>query len=139
MERLDAIDAYVRVVDTGSFTAAARALRVTQSAVSRAVASLESWVGVSLLTRTTRRVQPTEAGRRFYEHARRVLSGVDEAAQAARGEGAQVEGRLRVCSPVSFTRLHLIPRLGEFLSRHPRLTLDLVLDDRHVDLVAAGA
>jgi DNA-binding transcriptional LysR family regulator len=124
------------VVDAGSFSAAARQLRTGQPAVSKTVAALEARLGVRLLVRTTRALTPTEAGQSFYERARRALSEADEAEAAARGAGAGLEGRLKVSAPVTFARLHVAPRLGAFLDAHPKLALDLVMDDRTVDLIA---
>lgn len=88
-----------------------------------------------LLVRSTRQLQTTEAGQAFYERARRLLDEVDEAELAARGLGAGLEGRLRVCAPVTFARLHIAPNLGSFLKAHPKLQLELVMDDRNVDLL----
>lgn len=138
MDRLAAMSAFVRVVDTGSFSAAARQLRLGQPAVSRIVAALERDLDVRLLSRTTRRLQPTEAGLSYYEHARRALDAADEAEQAARGAGAGLSGRLRVSAAVTFTRLEIVPHLAEFMGRHPALEIELILDDRNVDLVGEG-
>jgi len=87
------------------------------------------------LMRTTQRLAPTEAGRTFYERAKRAIEEANEAEVAARGEGAGLTGRLRVCAAVTFARLHIVPRLPAFLSAHPDLSVDVVLDDRVVDLV----
>lgn len=135
MDRLQAMETLVRVVETGSFSAAARDLRVGQPAVSKVIALLEARLGVRLLVRSTRRLQPTEAGQAYYERARRVLDDAEEAEVAARGLGAGLQGRLRVCAPVTFARLHVAPRLAGFLTAHPKLNLELVMDDRHVDLL----
>ena len=88
MDRLSAIEVFVRVVDTGSFSAVARLQNVGQPAVSKAVVQLEEWLGVSLLMRSTRSVTPTEAGRIFYERAKRTIEEADEAVVAARGSAA---------------------------------------------------
>jgi DNA-binding transcriptional LysR family regulator len=135
MSRLQAMETFVRVVETGSFSAAARNLRVGQPAVSKVIATLETRLGVRLLLRSTRQLRPTEAGQAFYERARRVLDEADEADMAARGLGKGLEGRLRVCAPVTFARLHVAPHLGSFLEAHAKLRLELVMDDRNVDLV----
>ncbi len=135
MDRLRAMEVFVRVIEAGSFSAAARDLRMGQPAVSKMVQALEDRLRVRLLARSTRHFQPTQAGQIFYEKARRALAEVDEAENSARGEGAGLEGRLRVCASVTFARLHIVPRIGEFLSTHPNLTLDLVMDDRYVDLL----
>lgn len=135
MDRLHAMDVFVRVVETGSFSAAARDLRIGQPNVSKLIAALEERLQVRLLVRTTRQLHPTEAGQAFYERARRTLSEADEAETAARGLGKGLDGRLRVCAPVIFSRLHLIPKIGSFLAAHPNLSVDFVLDDRFVDLM----
>jgi DNA-binding transcriptional LysR family regulator len=136
MDRYQAMLTFARVVETGSFSGAARLLRVGQPAVSKAIAALEAHLGVRLLVRSTRRLQPTEAGQAFHERALRAIAETEEAEIAARGSGRGLEGRLRVCAPVTFARLHLAARLGPFLDAYPKLSLELVLDDRHIDLVS---
>jgi DNA-binding transcriptional LysR family regulator len=132
------MEAFVLVVDTGSFSAAARRLNVGQPAVSKLVAQLEERLGVKLLVRTTRGLTATEAGLNYYERARRSIEEADEAESAARGAGSGLTGRLRICGAVTFARIHLMPRLPEFLARHPELEMEVVLDDRNIDLVQEG-
>jgi DNA-binding transcriptional LysR family regulator len=138
MDRLAALEIFVRVVDTGSFSAVARRQRIGQPAVSKAVVQLEEWLGVSLLLRSTRSVVPTEAGRIFYERAKRTIEEADEAVMAARGSASGLSGKLRVSTSVCFGRLDVIPNLSAFLAEHPELDVELVLDDRNVDLVNEG-
>ena len=138
MDRLTALEMFVRVVDTGSFSAVARNQEIGQPAVSKAVVQLEEWLGVSLLMRSTRSVVPTEAGRIFYEHAKRTIEEAHEAVLAARGSAHGLSGKLRVSTSVCFGRLHVIPNLSTFLAEHPDLEIELVLDDRHLDLVNEG-
>ncbi len=138
MDRLAALEIFVRVVDTGSFSAVARHQHIGQPAVSKAVAQLEAWLGVSLLLRSTRSVVPTEAGRIFYERAKRTVEEAEEAVVAARGIACGLSGKLRVSTSVCFGKLHVIPKLSGFLDEHPQLEVELVLDDRHVDLVNEG-
>ena len=138
MDRLAAMEAFVVVVDTGSFSAAARRLNVGQPAVSKMVAQLEDRLGVKLLLRTTRGLTATEAGLNYYERARRSIEAADEAELSARTAGSGLTGRLRICAAVTFARIHLIPRLPEFLARHPELEMDVVLDDRNIDLIQEG-
>lgn len=138
MDRLSAMTAFVQVVDSGSFSAAARRLALGQPAVSKAVTQLEQRLGVRLLVRSTRGLAPTEAGVNFYERARRSIEEADEAELAARGAGRGLGGRLRVSAAVTFARLHLVARLPEFLARHPELELEVVLDDRNIDLLHEG-
>lgn len=138
MNRLAAMDAFVRVIETGSFSAAARQLRIGQPAVSKAIAQLEDRLGVRLLLRSTHDLTPTESGQNFYEHAKRAIEEAEEAELAARGASATLSGRLRLCAAVTFARLHVVPHLPEFLRQHPALDVDVVLDDRNVDLIEAG-
>jgi len=130
------METFVRVVETGSFSAAARDLNIGQPAISKTIAGLEERLGVRLLVRSTRRLSPTEAGIAFYERALRAIAEANEAEAAAQGAGTGLEGRLRICAPVTFARLHLVPKLGAFLDAHPKLRLELVMDDRAIDLVA---
>jgi DNA-binding transcriptional LysR family regulator len=136
MDRLREMELFVRVVETGSFSAAARDLKLGQPAISKTIAALEERLGVRLLVRSTRQLAPTEAGAAFYERALRAITEANEADAAALGAGAGLEGRLRICTPVTFARLHVVPKLGVFLDAHPRLRLELVMDDRVIDLVA---
>lgn len=138
MDRLAAMEAFVLVVDSGSFSAAARRLDIGQPAVSKIVAQLEDRLGVKLLVRSTRGLAPTEAGLNFYERARRSIEEAEEAERAARGAGKGLSGKLRICAAVTFARIHLMPRLPEFLARHPDLEMEVVLDDRNIDLVQEG-
>jgi DNA-binding transcriptional LysR family regulator len=138
MNRFASMEAFVRVIETGSFSAAARQLRVGQPAISKTIAQLEERLGVRLLLRSTHGLTPTEAGQSFYEHAKRSLEEADEAELVARGAGATLSGRLRICAAVTFARLHVIPRLPIFLAEHPALEIDVVLDDTNVDLIEAG-
>lgn len=138
MDRLQAMATYVRVVETGSFSAAARQLGVGQPAVSKTIAQLEDWLQVRLLARSTHGLTPTEAGHRFFERARSAIREVEEAELAARGAGAGLTGVLRVSAATTFARLHVIPHLPLFLERHPSLEVDVILDDRLIDLVSEG-
>ncbi len=138
MDRLAAMEAFVRVVDAGSFSGAAKQLRLGQPAVSKTIAQLEDRLGARLLLRSTHRLTPTEAGRNFYERAKRAIEEADEAELAARGTAATLSGRLRFCGPLTFTRLLVMPCLSIFLTEHPALDIDVVLEDRDLDLVAAG-
>ncbi|MFT8776851.1 MAG: LysR family transcriptional regulator [Gluconacetobacter liquefaciens] len=138
MDRLQAMAAFVRVVETGSFTAAARRLHLGQPAVSKAVAQLERQLGVQLLLRSSHGLAPTGAGQRYFERAARIIAETEEADRAARDSTASLDGRLRVALPTTFGRIQIVPKLGAFLAAHPRLEVDIELDDRRVDLVAEG-
>lgn len=138
MDRYQAMATLVRVVETGSFSAAARLLNVGQPAVSKTIAQLEGRLQVSLLIRSTHGLTPTEAGLRFYERAKAALREADEAELAARGAGAGLSGCLRVSAATTFARLYILPLLPRFLDDHPDLEIDVILDDRVIDLVAEG-
>lgn len=138
MDRLSAMETFVSVVDAGSFSGAARLLRVGQPSVSKTVAQLEAHLGVQLLLRSPRGLTPTEAGRNFYEGALRTLNDAMEAENSARGASAGLTGRLKICAPVTFARLHIVPYLAGFFDSHPQVTVEVVLDDRNIDLVEAG-
>jgi DNA-binding transcriptional LysR family regulator len=113
MDRLQAMTTFVRVVETGSFSGAARQLGVGQPAVSKTIAQLEQRLQVRLLARSTHALAPTNAGLRFYERARHAIQEVDEADMEARGAGATLSGRLRVCAATTFACLIIMPRLPE--------------------------
>lgn len=138
MDRLAAMETFVHVVESGSFSAAARRLNLGQPAVSKSIAQLESHLQVRLLLRSTRGLTPTEAGLAYFERARRTLEEACEAENAARGSAAALHGTLRVGAAVTFARMHIVPHLGAFLDRHPGLQIDVVLDDQHINLVEAG-
>jgi DNA-binding transcriptional LysR family regulator len=132
-DRLAAMETFVRVVDAGSFSAAATQLGIGQPAVSKTVAQLEERLGVQLLVRTTRRLDLTDAGRRFYDNAKRAIDGVNLAEQVARGDGG-LTGTLRVSASICFSRIHVMPRLPEFFAQHPTVDIEIIVNDRFVNL-----
>lgn len=136
MDLLEKLSTYVRVLEAGSMSAAARQLRISGPAVSRQIAALEAEIGVPLVARTTRRMEVTPAGRQLYERSLRILREVDEARALARGE--TIAGPLRVSAPITFGLAFLTPRLRTLRRRHPGLRLDLSLEDRLVDLALEG-
>ncbi|WP_223529384.1 LysR family transcriptional regulator [Pseudomonas sp. BF-B-26] len=138
MDRLGAMETFVYVVETGSFSAAARRLNIGQPAVSKAIAQLEARLAVRLLLRSPRGLTPTEAGLAFFERSKRAIEEADEADNAARGAASGLTGNLRICAAVTFGRLHIVPHLGPFLDQNPGLNIDLMLDDRNVNLVEEG-
>ena len=138
MDRLAAMEAFVRVIEAGSFSVAARQLHVGQPAVSKVIVQLEDRLGVRLLLRSTHGLTPTEAGRSFYERAKRAIQEAEEAEFAARGAASALSGRLRVVAAVTFARLHVLPHLAKFLADHPALDIDILLQDGDVDLVGSG-
>jgi DNA-binding transcriptional LysR family regulator len=133
VDRLDELAVLVAILDAGSLAAAGRRLRRSPPAMSRALAALEERVGARLIERTTRRLAPTEAGRRLADHARRVLAGYDDVVR----EGSQdaMRGELRITAPLVFGRRHVMPIVTSFLDAHPGLRIELVLNDRSLDLI----
>ena len=132
-DRLAAMEMFVRVVDARSFSAAATQLGIGQPAVSKTVAQLEKRLGVRLLVRTTRSLNLTDAGQRFYDNAKAAIDGVNIAERVAREEG-ELSGTLRVSAAICFSRIHVLPRLPEFLAQHPTVNIEMVVDDRFVNL-----
>ncbi|RON49727.1 LysR family transcriptional regulator [Pseudomonas frederiksbergensis] len=138
MDRLAAMETFVYVVETGSFSAAARRLNIGQPAVSKTIAQLETRLAVRLLLRSTRGLTPTEAGLAFFDRAKRAIEEANEADNAARGAASGLNGNLRICAAVTFGRQHIVPHLGPFLEQNPQLNIDLMLDDRNINLVEDG-
>src|SRR5260370_15474432 len=143
MPRLDAnraaeMEVFVRVVDLGGFTAAAREFRLTPSCVSKLVSRLEGRLSARLINRSTRRLQLTPEGQAFYDRALRVLSDIEEAEREA-AAGAAPRGHLRVNSNIPFGMRHVMPLVPQFLERHPEVTLDIVLSDSVIDLMQERA
>jgi len=138
MDRLKTMRTFVRVAESGSFSAVARETQSTQSAVSKQVASLERELGAQLLNRTTRSLALTETGERYFAHAQRLVAEIDEIeSELLRGE-QQLSGWLRVAASVGYGRLKLLPLVKTFLALHPNLKIDLKLNDGFIDLVEAG-
>jgi DNA-binding transcriptional LysR family regulator len=138
MDRFHLMSVYVAVAEEESFAAGARRLGLSPPAVTRAIAMLEKRLGVQLLTRTTRHVRTTDAGKRYLEQARRVLADADEADESAAGTHAAPRGRLAVTAPVLFGRIFVTPRIVEFLERHPDVSVSAILVDRVVNLLDEG-
>ncbi|MFO0587147.1 MAG: LysR family transcriptional regulator [Polyangiaceae bacterium] len=138
MDRFDAMTAFVTVAELRGFAPAARKLRLSPPMVTRLVAALEAHVGLRLFQRTTRSVTLTDAGKRYLDQARRILSAVEDAERAARAEAAVPTGRLSVAAPLMFGRLEVAPLLCEFLRQHPGVVGDLTLSDRMVNLLDEG-
>jgi DNA-binding transcriptional LysR family regulator len=138
MDSLTDIAVFVQVVESGSFTAAAKRLSLSKSVVSKYVTRLENRVGARLLNRTTRRLSVTEAGQTFYERSRRGLLEIEEAEAEVSRLQEEPRGTLRVNTPMSFGVLHIAPAIPEFLRRYPELSVDMHLDDRRVDVIEEG-
>jgi DNA-binding transcriptional LysR family regulator len=134
MDRFEAMRLFVSVGEAGSLSAAARRQRIPLPTLSRKLAQLEAHLGVRLVTRTTRRFVLTEAGLRYLDSCRRLLTEVDEAERMAAGEYEAPRGRLLVTAPIVFGRLHVLPIALDFLKTYPEVDLRLSLADRIVDL-----
>lgn len=135
---LAAVAVFVRVAETSSFRGAADALGVPRSTVSRRVAALERQLGTRLLRRTTRKVSLTDAGAAFLRSCQPALGALDEAARAVSSTSVEARGRLRVTAAVTFGERFFGPVIDEYLCANPHAELDVLLTDRHVDLVQEG-
>jgi len=132
---LNRLAVFVEVVEAGSLTAAAARLRLAKTMVSTHMQRLEAEVGASLLVRTTRRLNVTEAGRRFYESAREILRAAEAALADVAGDASTLRGTLRVSAPVDYGALVVAPGLVDLRRAHPQLQVELVCNDRYVDLI----
>jgi DNA-binding transcriptional LysR family regulator len=135
MDRFDALQAFARVVETGSFTKAARALDLSKTTVTQLVQQLEARLRVRLLHRTTRQVRVTEDGAAYYERVVRLLADLEDADSSLSDASAALKGRLRVDVPSPLARLVLVPALPDFHARYPEIQLDLGVSDRMVDVI----
>lgn len=138
MDAIEGLPVFVRTVREGSFSAAARSLEVTPSAVSKQISRLEDRLAVRLFNRTTRRLSLTEEGAAFYERASRILADLEDAAEAVSSLKAVPRGRLRVTMPTAFGIIHLLPALPGYTDRHPEVTLEIDLNDRFVNMIEEG-
>lgn len=138
VDKLRAMKSFVRVVEAGSFSAVAEQSDATQSAISKQIAALERELGARLLTRTTRSLALTEEGARYFEQVRRLVAEIAEAESSVRAGEQELTGWLRVEASVGFGRLKLMPLVQSFLEQHPRVRIDLRLNDGFVDLVEQG-
>jgi DNA-binding transcriptional LysR family regulator len=137
-DRLMALEMFVRIVENGSFTAAADQLGLSRAAVSKHMAALEDRLDVRLLNRTTRRCSLTEAGQAFYERCRQILGDLEDAEREAGQTGLRPKGTLKVNAPMSFGTMYLAPAIPDFLGLYPEVSIDMTLNDRVVDLLEEG-
>ena len=135
MDRLHAMLAFRAVADTGSFSAAVRALGRSKTVISKLVADLEGHLGARLLNRTTRSVSLTEIGRQYHARCVQLLADLDEMEGIAREAQASPRGHLKLAGPQTFGELYLVPALSAFADLHPGISVELTLTDRFVDLV----
>ncbi|WP_284945034.1 LysR family transcriptional regulator [Acidisoma cladoniae] len=138
MDNLEAMRIFVSVATQGSFTEAARRMRLSPSVVTRSISQIEEKLGIMLLNRTTRSVQLTERGQIYLEDCRRILEDLEMAERRVRGEDAKPRGTVRVTAPVLFGRLYVLPIVNSLLHKHPALSVHLTLLDRNVHLFEEG-
>lgn len=138
MDRFENMNAFVRVVEAGSISAAADRMDVAKSVVSRRLKELEEHLGVELFHRTTRQMNLTDSGRAFYQQSVRILADILEAEHATSQFHGALKGNLKVAVPLSFGLMHLGPAITDFLQTHPDIEFDLDFNDRQVDLLAEG-
>jgi DNA-binding transcriptional LysR family regulator len=138
MNKLMAMQTFVRVAESGSFSSAAAQLGISVSAVAKTISRLEDDLGTRLLERSTRRLAMNDDGREFYARAVQILNDVEDAEAALRGGARTPKGRLRLALPVLFARLTFLPRVAEFTARYPQIVLELRFEDRPADLIEQG-
>lgn len=135
MDRLEAMTIYVTIAEAGSLSAAARRLNMPLASVSRKLAELEAHLGTRLITRSTRKLVLTDAGRNYLAACRQIFEQVEEAERTAAGAYAQVRGQIVIAAPIVFGRLHVVPVVTAFLEAHPEVDVQLRLGDRNVHLI----
>jgi DNA-binding transcriptional LysR family regulator len=138
MDRLTSMNVFLKIVVSGSFAGAARRAHLSPTVVSKHVQALESWLGVRLLNRSTRRVTLTEAGESFHERCARILSEIDEATGAAGKLQTTLSGRLRISAPSSFGIQQVTPAVVDFMAQNSNVSIRLDLNDRYVDVLGEG-
>ena len=138
MDRFEAMRIFTTVARQGSFAEAARQLRLSPSAVTRAVAQLEDHLGLTLLTRTTRSLRLTERGEIYLASCQRILAEIDGAERQVRGENAAPRGEMKIAAPILFGRLHVLPIVSRLLTQYRDLSIQLHLSDRNIHLVEDG-
>lgn len=139
MERSHEMGIFIRVVEEGGLSAAARTLNLAPSTISKVMTRLEERLGVRLMNRTTRQFKLTAEGEEFYKRSRAIIQDIEEAEAAISRAKAELSGTLRVISMVAFGNYQLVPIIPEFLARHPGLHIDLALTDGKMDVIEAGA
>lgn len=138
MDRLQAMQAFVEVVEAGSFTAAAERMNMSKSQVSKLISGLEAHLGSQLLQRNTRALTTTESGATYLEQSRQILAAIDQAEEEAQDLARAPKGVLKVSASVGYGTRKLLPMIGDFHAAYPEIVLDLELNDRLVDLVHEG-
>ena len=138
MNRVDALTLFVKAVDAGSLSGAARKLGLSLASVSRHMTAIEENTGTRLVVRTTRSLALTDAGRLYYERARRILVEIEELETALLADSNEPTGRLHVSGPTLFGRVFMLPLLARFLAANPKVTMDVTLRDGHLNMVEEG-
>ncbi len=138
MDRVFSLRLFIRVVETGSFSRAAEEFGITQPTVTKALAATEKRLGARLLHRSTRGVTPTEVGRRYYERCLSIARDIDEAENVAALVQSEMSGTMRISTSVAFGRRVMVPLVLRYMRLHPKVVVDLSVDDRYVDLVEQG-
>ena len=138
MDRVTGIELFIRVVETGSFSKAAREIGITQPTATKAVAAIEQRLGTRLLHRSTRGLTLTEVGALYYEKCKLIAREIDEADNMATLLQSKVGGMLRISTSVAFGRRVMVPLVLRYMALHPEITIDLSVDDRYVNLVEQG-
>ncbi|VAW62618.1 Transcriptional regulator, LysR family [hydrothermal vent metagenome] len=138
MDRLGAMRIFVRIVKAGNFSAVARELNTTQPTISKKITRLENELGVKLLRRSSREQELTEAGQVYFQRCQRILDEIDETESIVRHQTIAPQGTLRITAPVDFSHSILAPLLKDFLQLYTDIHVDLILDNREIDLVAEG-
>ncbi|KJF93656.1 LysR family transcriptional regulator [Photobacterium angustum] len=138
MDQLGAMRAFIRVVQTGSFSATAREQNTTQATISKKIAALEHKLEGKLLTRSSRDLALTEVGAEYYERCVAIISELDEAESNVRAHRALPQGLIKIAAPITFGNIFIAPIISEFLARYPDISVDLTLSDKHVDIISEG-
>lgn len=138
MDKLQGMQLFTRVVESGSFTAGAEQMGISRALASKLIQTLEEELGVRLLNRTTRRISLTDPGKNYYQRVSEILAQLADAEAEAAEQQVEPRGRMRVSAPISFSVHHLASAFSEFQRRFPRVELELELNDRLVDLVDEG-
>jgi len=139
LDRIEAMTMLLSAVDNGSFSAAAREMKVPTSTLTRRIVDLEEFLGTRLITRTTRKLAMTDAGAAYIAAARRIVDEIREQEREAAGEFATVRGMLVISTPIQFGRLHVLPIVNQFLTSHPDIKVRLLQSDQNIDLIDGRA
>lgn len=138
MNQLEEMQTFIRIVEAGSITKAAAQMNTVKSAVSRRLSELESRLGISLLTRTTRRQTLTESGEQFYKQCIRIIDDINDVESSLGNQNTALSGRIKIAAPLSFGIAKLCPVLKQFNDLYPNILFDIDFNDRHVDLIEEG-